>query len=229
MIYYRYAMPEQKLSDQQTPDIQQNATQPKERASEEIALTHGTVKQVVDKLGAEGVTTEAETLQELLTAFLEGQDWALQRFGWDRRPTTATYPFEEERRLATARYLLGQNRIEINTHRLEEERGFSPQEEFTIFYHPLPDKLRPHMTSRQYYQGVGVKETINYLQDNHVGGLLPTPAIGRKPYDDLVEAYSKPYELEALQYVGTFFQEQHRSNPYAHMETQLRAHASERK
>jgi hypothetical protein len=201
-----------------------------DEGQDEIVLSHDTMWQTIQQLAACGVTTEPETLNDLLTGYLEGQEWVLKRFGWEKRPVIVLRPFEQERRTATAGYQVGQNRIGINTYKLQEYVGFPPEEHIIIMYPAIPLSLRPRMTARQFFEGAGVEETLHYLQDNHVDGLAPVPSLEEREQRDrerdLITERAQPHELEALTYVGRFFQEKYGSNPYTRMEADLRAYVA---
>jgi hypothetical protein len=120
-----------------------------------------------------GISVEREVLHEILSGFLEGSDWVLHKFAWQKGPAIRVVSFGDNTDTKAAFYSTSDKSVSINAAALPFYRGstLSP-EEIGIAFPGIPVSEHPAVSVRQYYESVGVKETVHYLQDNGAPGLL---------------------------------------------------------
>ena len=104
---------------------------------------------------------------------------------------------------------------------MDSFRGSSlAADEFGLAFPGIHPLQHPAVSVRQFYEMAVVQETIHYLQDQGVPGLvsLPPREARRYPDQDLVSYWGQPHKVEATHYTGLYFQQKYGKNPFTPVE-----------
>lgn len=193
--------------------------------TEPNANNMGAIDQIKHTYGLEAVSNEA--LDEALSGYREGRDWALRKYQRVEKPEL---------------------RIETHTGNLEGINGFIETAEGTKLIALQVDELRklevmtsvsrikenygddvpvqPVLTMRQWYESFGVEETLHWLQDQGIRGLAALPPSEKRiqPMSGSgVKYLTQPHEFEGLVLRGEFFRQKYKTNPLDGLEKFIRS------
>lgn len=188
-----------------------------------ISLTADTVNATIGTLQMQGIPVERKVLHEILSGFLEGSDWVLQKFSWPDRPPVRVVSFGDNTGTKAAFYSTLDKSVSINAAALSFYQGSTlVPGEVGIAFPGIPENEHPAVSVRQFYEMVGVQETVHYLQDHgaqdltHMKNHQPL-----SPDEGLLAYWSQPLKQEALHQAGRFFMEKYGNNPFAAVEASL--------
>ena len=175
------------------------------------------IKQVYD-LG----TVSDEALNQALSGYGEGRDWVLKRYQRFENPELriGTHSGNLEGINGFTETADGVKLIALQVGELRKLENTNSASRITEDYGgDVP--VKPTLTIRQWYEGFGVEETLHWLQDQGIEGLVSLPPSKKRiqPMSGSgVKYLTQPHEFEGLVLTGQFFKQKYRTNPLEKLE-----------